>query len=167
MEITYIYADNPREENCSRWDCFNPAEAVNRTKIHRANIMHVNQFSKNTPEVQEMCKRSDMLIIERNLFGDVLTQMVYWRVRNKTILIIFDDGYDRMTEDNPAYDFWYRNKIKVIPDNVANRVLSQLNSQKKNNGLWNNIPMTDRNKMIASASSIFDGKIEMGPQPSI
>ena len=167
MELTYVYADNPREENCSRWDCFYPAEAVNRTKVHRANIMHVNQFSKNTPEVQEMCKRSDMLIIERNLFGDVLTQMVYWRVRNKTILIIFDDGYDRMTEDNPAYDFWYRNKIKVIPDNVANRVLSQLNSQKKNNGLWNNIPMTDRNKMIASASSIFDGKIEMGPQPRV
>jgi len=164
MEITYIYADNPREENCSKWNCYYPAEAVNRTEKHKANIMHVNQFSKNSSEVQAMCNRSNILVLERNLFGDVLTQMVYWRVRNKTILIIFDDGYDCMTEDNPAYAFWYRNHIKVIPDNVANRVLGQLNSQKKNNTLWNNIPMMDRDKIIASASSMFDGKMEMGPQ---
>ena len=164
MEVTYIYADNPGSENCSRWNCFYPAESVNRTKNHHANIMHVNQFSKNSEEVQKFCNRSDILVLERNLFGDTLTFMTYWRVRNKTVLVIFDDGYDRITKDNPAHEFWYHNHIKVIPNNIANRVLGQMNSQKQNNVLWNNIPMADRNKMISSATSMFEGKISMGPQ---
>ena len=162
MELTYIYSDNERDMNCSRWNCFYPAEAVNRTKIHRANIMHVNQFSKNSEEVQKFCNRSNLLILERNLFGDVLTQMVYWRVRNKPILVIFDDGYDRMTEDNPAYEFWFRNHIKVMQDTIANRVMNTMTSQKQNNDLWNNLPVPERNNMIASTSSMFSGKIPMG-----
>ena len=167
MEITYIYADNPHEENCTKWNCFYPAESVNRTGVHHANIMHVNQFSQNTAEVQAMCNKSDILIIERNLFGDVLTFMQYWRIRNKTILAIFDDGYDCMTEDNPAYAFWHRNEIKVVPDNIANRTLNQMHSQKQNHVLWNNIPMDERDKMIALSSSMFEGKIPMGPETKV
>ena len=167
MEVTYIYADNPGSENCSRWNCFYPAESVNRTKNHHANIMHVNQFSKNSEEVQKFCNRSDILVLERNLFGDTLTFMTYWRVRNKTVLVIFDDGYDRLTKDNPAYTFWHRNEIKVMPDNIANRTLNQMNSQKQNNVLWNNIPMEDRDKMIALSTSMFEGKISIGPETKV
>lgn len=167
MNLTYVYADNPREENCSRWNCFYPAEAVNRTGIHHANIMHVNQFSKNSQEVQDFCKKSDILIIERNLFGDALAFMTYWRVRNKSMIAIFDDGYDCMTEDNPAYAFWHRNQIKIMPDNIANRVLGQMNSQKQNNALWNNISMPDRNNIIASATSMFGGKVPMGVETRV
>ena len=167
MNLTYVYADNPKEENCSRWNCYYPAESVNRTGVHHANIMHVNQFAQNSQEVQEMCKRSDILVIERNLFGDVLTFMQYWRTRNKTILAIFDDGYDCMTEDNPAYAFWHRNEIKIIQDNIANRTLNQMHSQKGNNVLWNNIPVEDRDKMITLATSMFEGKIPMGPETKV
>ena len=167
MNVTYVYADDPHSENCTKWNCYYPAEAINRTGVHHANIMHVNQFSQNTPEVQKMCNRSDIIIVERNLFGDVLTFMQYWRIRNKSVLAIFDDGYNYLLEDNPAYAFWHNNEIKIIPDNIANRTLGQMHSQKQNNELWNNISVEDRDKMIALSTSMFEGKIPMGPETKI
>lgn len=155
MKITYVYADQPRELNCSKWNCFYPASAVNRTGIHQANVISIEQFTKNPQEIQNICQASDIIIVERNFFGDCLTVMQYWRVRNKTILTIFDDGYDVMTADNPAYPFWHLNQINVAPDNITSRVLREMNGNKANNALWNNAEMEVRDKLIGSVSAIL------------
>jgi glycosyltransferase involved in cell wall biosynthesis len=155
MKLVYIYADYEKEMNCSKWNCFYPASAVNRTGVHQATIIHVDQFIKNTPEVQNICQSADIIIVERNFFGDCLTILQYWKVRNKTIITIFDDGYDVMLKDNPAYDFWHLNHVKVRPDTITHRIIKEMNEQKQNNGLWNNADMQIRDNLIGSVSSLL------------
>ena len=50
--------------------------------------------------------------VERNLFSDTLTMMMYWKVRGKAIGVIFDDAYRKLNKDNPAYSFWEFGEIK-------------------------------------------------------
>ena len=51
-------------------------------------------------------------MVERNLFSDTLTMMMYWKVRGKAIGVIFDDAYRKLNKDNPAYSFWEFGEIK-------------------------------------------------------
>lgn len=112
MNLLYFYADKPHELNCSIHDCMRPADAINKYYPgNQAMYRHIDEFGNNTPEIQELCSQADIIIVERNLFGDVLTQIMYWKVRGKTIISIFDDAYPQMTKDNPAYSFWKHGEV--------------------------------------------------------
>ena len=102
----------PQEFNCSFHNCINPSVAINKTGVHTSKCIHVNDFIKNTPEVQQLCKDADIIMVERNLFSDTLTMMMYWKVRGKAIGVIFDDAYRKLNKDNPAYSFWEFGEIK-------------------------------------------------------
>lgn len=102
----------PQEFNCSFHNCINPSTAINKTGVHTSKCIHVNDFIKNTPEVQQLCKDADIIMVERNLFSDTLTMMMYWKVRGKAIGVIFDDAYRKLNKDNPAYSFWEFGEIK-------------------------------------------------------
>lgn len=102
----------PQEFNCSFHNCINPSIAINKTGVHTSKCIHVNDFIKNTPEVQQLCKDADIIMVERNLFSDTLTMMMYWKVRGKAIGVIFDDAYRKLNKDNPAYSFWEFGEIK-------------------------------------------------------
>lgn len=111
MNVLYVYADTPQEWNCSEWNCIIPAKAINKTGKHTANTMHINEFVKNTPEAQELCKKADIIVVERNYFGDTLTMIQFWKVRGKTVIAIFDDAYDIMHPQNVSYRFWNYGEI--------------------------------------------------------
>jgi hypothetical protein len=113
MKVVYVYADNPKEWNCSEWNCIIPAKAINRTKNHTANTIHVNDFVKNTDTSQKICSEADVIVVERNYFGDCLTMMQFWKVRGKTVLAIFDDAYDIMHPQNISYPFWTFGEVKI------------------------------------------------------
>jgi glycosyltransferase involved in cell wall biosynthesis len=51
-------------------------------------------------------------MVERNYFGDTITVMQYWKVRNKAIGAIFDDAYDIMHPQNISYNFWTHGELK-------------------------------------------------------
>lgn len=112
MNILYVYADHAREWNCSQWNCITPAKAVNSIEGYSANTIYINEFKTGKPEVQELCAKADIIVVERNFFGDTLTMMQYWKVRNKTIIAIFDDAYDIMHPQNISYDFWKNGRVK-------------------------------------------------------
>jgi hypothetical protein len=101
----------PQEMNCSNWDCFYPSDAINKTGVHSSNYIHINDFIQNSPETQKLCSEADIIMIERNLFQDALTMMMFWKVRGASIGIIFDDGYHCIERTNPAHAFWAHGEV--------------------------------------------------------
>lgn len=159
MNLLYVYADNPSELNCSKHNCMFPAAAVNKTGKHHADLISVPQFTQNSPEIQEMCNKADVIIIERNFFGDTLVLMEYWRVRNKTLIAIYDDAYDIILPDNPSYAFWKLDEIRGKINNAPVRITQELFNNKDNDEFWNGIPMEERQQLIQTISQSLQSKI--------
>ena len=112
MKVLYVYADTPQEWNCSEWNCIIPAKSINMTGEHTAETLFINEFVQNTEKSQKLCSEADIIMVERNYFGDTLTMMQFWKVRDKAVGCIFDDAYDIMHPQNPSYNFWTHGEIK-------------------------------------------------------
>lgn len=166
MNVTYIYADMPQEMNCSQHNCIRPAKALNDGGKHQAKLIHVNQFASNSPEVRQFCEWADILVVERNFFGDVHAALEFWRIRNKPMIAIFDDAYHIITEDNPAYNFWHNNLMSSSADTVATRINQLFNMSKDQDNLWANIPPEKRNKTIDGITKILNDNIPQEKQMS-
>lgn len=107
MKVTYIYADRPADQIRIQVRCKNMADAINRTGIHHANLLDLNSFIQNTPQAKKICGESDLLIIYRYIYGPVLTAIQYWKARDKKVIIDFDQAFNFLTANKPAYSFWY------------------------------------------------------------
>lgn len=159
MNLLYVYADNPAELNCSKHNCMFPAKAINDAGKHHADLINVQQFTQNSPEIQEVVSKADVIIIERNFFGDTLVLMEYWRVRNKTLIAIYDDAYDIILPDNPSYSFWKLDEIRGKINNATIRVTQELLNNKNNDEFWNNIPAEERHQIIQGVAQSLQSKI--------
>ena len=106
MKVLYVYADKPEEFNCSRWNCIIGSNSINNLPNHESIVLSIKEFIKNEKKSQNLCLGADIIVVERNFFSDALTVMQYWKVRNKTILAIFDDAYDLIEKNNHSYNFW-------------------------------------------------------------
>lgn len=123
MNIVYMYADSPKEWNCSEWRCAIPARGINRTKRHSAVLLNLNEFSTNSREANAACSSADVIVIQRNLSGPVLAAIQHWKARDKVIVVDFDDAYNLMPSSNPYYPYWSKGiKAKRQPDGTTNRV---------------------------------------------
>jgi len=125
LNILYVFADGKNEWNCSRWNCIIPSQNINKLENHSADAIYINDFVQNSKEVQEKVNKADIIVIERNFFGDTLTLMQYWKVRNKNIIAIFDDAYDKMHPRNVSYRFWTYGEVKGR-DEKGNPVLGHM-----------------------------------------
>lgn len=112
--------------NCSGWNCITPSESVNRTKNHSAKTLFIGEFIKNSEESQKLCSEADVIVVERNFFGDTLTMMQYWKVRNKTVIAIFDDAYDLIHPQNISHDFWKKGEVKIQTEDGQEKVVTML-----------------------------------------
>jgi len=116
LKITYVYADSAEEWNCSEWRCAIPARAINRLRNHSAQLLDIQSFAQNTPQAQEICAASDLIIVQRNLFGPVLTAIQRWKARDKVLLVDFDDAYPLMPPEGKNYSFWVEGKtLRQVP----------------------------------------------------
>ena len=107
MVVTYIYCNCPADHIKIQVRCRNLADAINRAGgSHRANLLDMDSFTKNTPYAKEVCGASDLLIIYRYLHGSILTAIQYWKARDKKVIVDFDQAVNYLTADNPAYSFW-------------------------------------------------------------
>jgi len=115
MNLLYFFADSPKEENCSKHNVKFPVAALNKYyPEHQAKYFHIDRFSDNNQEIQEECMKADVIILERNLWGSVLSNMMYYKVIGKKIITIFDDSYEHLQVDNPAYRFWKFGELNGI-----------------------------------------------------
>lgn len=124
--ILYVWADETEEgANCSKWNCFIPAKYINKVDGYSAQTINVNEWIRQSPEVRQMSRDADLIIVERNFFSDVLTTIQYWKVRGKSIMGIFDDAYHILHPENPAYRFWNYGEIEGT-DEKGNMVVGHI-----------------------------------------
>jgi glycosyltransferase involved in cell wall biosynthesis len=126
LNVVFVYADSPQEWNCSFWNCLVPAKAINKIEGYNATAIYINEFVSNTEVAQKVCSEADIIVVERNYFGDTLTIMQFWKVRGKTILCIFDDAYDIIHPHNVSFDFWTKGEVKV-KDQEGNEGVGYMN----------------------------------------
>jgi glycosyltransferase involved in cell wall biosynthesis len=79
-------------------------------------------FQENTKEAQQALEQSHIIVIERNYVGDMLTQMMYWKVRGRTIILNWDDAYHAIEKTNVSYPFWHDSMIEIEQDGKKERV---------------------------------------------
>lgn len=107
MVVTYIYSNLMADQIRIQIRCRNMVDAINRTGTHRANLLDMAEFIQNTVHAQKVCGESDLLVIYRYLYGPILTTIQYWKARDKTVIVDFDQAVDCLTENMPAYSFWF------------------------------------------------------------
>jgi glycosyltransferase involved in cell wall biosynthesis len=76
--------------------------------------MTIEDFTRNDDKAKEIIMGSDIIVIERNYFSDTLVTMMYYKVRGKTLIGIFDDAYDLIEPENPAYTYWHQSKADMV-----------------------------------------------------
>ena len=112
MRLVFVTADNPHEWNSSEWRCAVPARAINRSGLATATLIDLREWLVGTTAAQAACRSADVIVIQRNLIGPVLSAIMHWKSRGKTIIADFDDAYDQMPDSNPAYAFWHKGWVR-------------------------------------------------------
>ena len=110
MNIVYAYADTPEDVNSAEWRCSIPARAFQRSGLHTAQLIELETFAKNTPEAQAACQAADVIIIQRNLYGPVLSAIQRWKARDKMVIADLDDAFQLLPEKDQNYPFWFSGK---------------------------------------------------------
>lgn len=104
MNILYLYADRPKEWNCSEWRCRIPTDAFNRTKEHAARMVFIADWAAGKHNAD--CAWADTIILQRECFAEELALVCHWRGQGKRVYIDLDDAYEIMPPSVPAHQFW-------------------------------------------------------------
>lgn len=110
MHIVYVYADSSDEWNSAEWRCAIPARAIQRSRLHTAQLLDIQSFAQNTPQAQKACLEADVIVIQRDLFGPVLNAIQRWKARDKIVVADFDEAYQLMPATDKDYHFWVEGK---------------------------------------------------------
>ncbi|KPL84145.1 hypothetical protein SE15_02955 [Thermanaerothrix daxensis] len=117
MKIVYVVADSTEEWNSAEWRCVIPARAIQATGRHSATLIRIDHFAYHTPEVQSACEEAEVIVVQRNAFGPVLQAMQYWKARDKTIILDFDDAYHLIPPQAKNYTFWAEGRLTQTDPN--------------------------------------------------
>lgn len=98
--------DRIYEERCA-WRCTFPAVAINAIGRHQADVVAVSDFLRRKRDVQTKCDAADLIIIYRNLFGETLKAIEYWKSRGKIVIGDIDYAYQLLDPTHPEYNFWF------------------------------------------------------------
>ena len=108
MNFLFVYSDDQHEWNSSEWRCVIPAEAIDRHTAHKARLLSIADFANRSPKAEELCSEADIVIVERSLYGQILTAIMHWKAQGKGIIANFDDAYHLLPEENFSHDFWLK-----------------------------------------------------------
>ena len=131
--FTMFFADDAGSLNCSLFNIIFPAKYINEKYpgIHSADTFHISQLNQWTPEVVESCQKADLILIERNLFGDALIREMQLFLQNKPVALVWDDSYENIESQNASFSFWHDSivtqqlengqvqNIKIFPSNIS------------------------------------------------
>lgn len=120
--ISYIFADKPGEFNTSNFRMIMPGKALGKVG-YGVSAIPAQLFQENTPEAQKVLEQSHILIVERNYMGDMLAQMMYWKVRGKVLILNWDDAYHAIEKTNVSYPFWHDSSIEIEENGTKKRMI--------------------------------------------
>src|SRR4030067_3320976 len=119
MKIVFIFADSPGEWGCSEWRCAIPARAINRTRRHHAKLVNIADFGSHAPAAIGACQPADVIVVQRNLVGAVLSAIQHWKGQGKVVLADFDEAYNLIPPTHPAHTYWIQGFVNGSDDRVT------------------------------------------------
>lgn len=92
-----------------------PLRAINKVKGEgTAKAVYLGDFANFTPEVEGLVRESDIVIVQRVVVNDVLSNIIKTKLKyGKTVAVDLDDAYSKMPHMLRAYDFWFHGKVVV------------------------------------------------------
>jgi len=116
MKILFVFADNPKEWNCSQWRCINIVEAINRAGGEdQAQALAFPEFIEKSGKSIELVGWTDVIVLERLMLGNTVPRMLECLALGKVLVGDVDDSYHYMSAACNAYKFWHDGLI-VVPD---------------------------------------------------
>jgi len=111
MNILYVYSDEKKEWNCSNWRCAMPARAINKTKKHKARLLHIRKWEN--PDIvksQKFTDWADVIVLQRRILFRTMELMLYAQSEGRKVVVDLDDSYHQMDWRNATgYNFWKNN----------------------------------------------------------
>ena len=117
MKILFCHADTESEWNCSEWRCVIPAIAINTLEGHEARLTSLKNYAMQIGDGPELATWADVIVIQRNLAGIVLSANEYWKAMGKIIVLDIDDDYQHMPPDINTYKYWIMGQVNRPEDN--------------------------------------------------
>lgn len=93
MKIVFVCADEPEEWDGREWRCLIPARAIERSGRHSAELLSLDEFKINSPEVQAACRDADVIVVQHRLFGPALAAIECWQAYGKMVIADIDGAY--------------------------------------------------------------------------
>lgn len=114
MKLLFVESDNPSEYNCSWWRCASPVRALLQAG-ETAGLIRIEEWGQQTEMAKKLTEESDIVFVQRNLFGNIIESIVEWRAKGKRIVIDLDDAYGLMEEGtgSPSFEFWINARVKL------------------------------------------------------
>ena len=107
MKITFVCSKETDIWDGCYWRCYVPFLAINKTRRHQANILDFQEFNENGKRTKRILNESDIIIIHRYLWGDVLTNIQHWKALGKTVVADLDLAIDLIPPSSPDFKFWH------------------------------------------------------------
>ncbi len=107
MKIVYVHPDRVETANAFQLRCAIPTRAINRTGRHAAVLLRDKDFAANTVHTRRLCESADIIIIQRNLYGSILTAAKHWIERHKTVVADIDEAFQFLSPGNDDYLLWH------------------------------------------------------------
>jgi len=105
--VTYIYSNRKENWKSVDWRCITPARAINKTGKHKANLVDICSLGKCNGDFEDTCSRSDIIIIHKDLYGQVLSSIQHWKAHDKVVIADFDKAYDLTQMSLNEHEFWF------------------------------------------------------------
>lgn len=118
MVITYVYPNESKYWENFEWRCVVPSEAINRTGIHKANLITDVDFSSNSNECITACLESDIIVIYKKLYGRVISAIHHWQAREKTIIVDFDEPYQLYEPGTKDHQLWHEGMQRINGNSI-------------------------------------------------
>ncbi|MBI9047907.1 MAG: hypothetical protein JEZ00_00690 [Anaerolineaceae bacterium] len=107
MIVTFVYPAESENWESIEWRCHVPAAAINRTGVHKANVITDIDFSYNSDECITTCLESDVIVIYKKIYGRVISAIHHWQARDKIIVVDFDEAFQLLDHESDQYKFWF------------------------------------------------------------
>jgi glycosyltransferase involved in cell wall biosynthesis len=123
MNVYFVGVDTVAEYNCEDWRIAIPFRAMRRAGIP-CEYRHLEAWLGAGQE-DPLVEKADLVIYQRNCFGEAASKLEYWRLRGKAMVLDLDDAYGLMGGEtgSPSFDFWHnailKDKVKVLVKDEA------------------------------------------------
>lgn len=108
LNILFVHADLPYELNSAYWRCLQPAVELKRNGLANTTTAFIDDWVEGS--VDALAQAADLIVLQRNLFGEVVDTVLRWREKGKVVALDIDDAYAWVHPSNPAYHAWRMGK---------------------------------------------------------